>query len=1011
MNASAIGEEYEVIRSLGQGGTAEVFLVKDRNRKVFSALKMPLSGSVGDLATFRALINREYEIIGGQRFPGLVRLRKLNDSPTLPYLEMEFCSGKSLDTIGRIDDRQILLRLLSSLSITLYYLHLAGVVHGDLKPHNVFVMSNSLSAGPGVTFISKISDFSLAIKNGEDVGKRLGIGTVGYMAPETIRSGALDHRSDIFALGVVAYLLATGRHPFMAEDGDPVQTNAAIQESEPLHPSAVRADIPENLSEIIMQMLSKIPEKRPQDGFDLCCRLKAAGSDYPFERIIRPKYLMQAFSNLDNQSFLNKEFIRFSAGIKNRLFDYAGNRRNTLRSLLEVNFSSGEFQWKERALVSVSDAPEKIIFAAKLRRALENEVRRLTFRQKRMAIKIALAGDMERAKILGIEPKAAEGEIYSRPILYCLRKNLSDATVRRQSTVLAQRAIEQYKSVELGAELFLQAGNFKNAYAAVMEAADLKISRNENGEAVALLSALEALASNGDDETGLPALLVKKADAQKGMGELLEAEDCYKRIIARYQNKLPDKLLAETYKDLGDLYRMKQDFESGIEALRIAEQIYSALEDHLELSHSINNIGNIYCINNQFEEAFRYFRRALHIQKRLGAMKDAASVLNNISYIYYTRGRLPRMTKILSLVLELNREAGNLAEIARVHNNLGFAYNEIGDISKAIDNLHESLQINEKIGNKKELLFNYENLVQAMIRGGQLREALRYLSKGISLSDQLDDRPHTGMFAGFTSQIQKRMGLYGEALKNGQQAVEIAVLLDDKPAQELWLTNLAEIYLRVNDGKKALDIILEAERIAAEIGDKRSIIFILALKGTLLENMEFLEAAETKAIEVKVGRDLTLVRLRKASLLASSGMPIEAIAELRRMNFSTIPQSNDIESAGYFYLWGICLAATNRNKEAVEYLFLGLKTAQSMGLLPEIADCAVALARIKLNSGAHEEAFHHFRKALSCLKKMTENISDDSQKEKFLEKGQLSYLAEEVSRLSGSLGKKTGASR
>jgi len=392
-------------------------------------------------------------------------------------------------------------------------------------------------------------------------------------------------------------------------------------------------------------------------------------------------------------------------------------------------------------------------------------------------------------------------------------------------------------------------------------------------------------------------------------------------------------------------------------------------------------------------------------------MKDAASVLNNISYIYYTRGRLPRMTKILSVVLELNREAGNLAEIARVHNNLGFAYNEIGDISKAIDNLHESLQINEKIGNKKELLFNYENLIQAMIRGGQLREALRYLSKGISLSDQLDDRPHTGMFAGFTSQIQKRMGLYGEALKNGQQAVEIAVSLDDKPAQELWLTNLAEIYLRVNDEKKALDIILEAERIAAEIGDKRSTVFILALKGTLLENLEILADAEAKAVEVNVPRDITLVRLRKASLLASSGKPTEAIAELQSMDFSREPQVNDIESAGYFYLWGICLASVNQKEEAVKNLALGLKMAQSVGLLPETADCAVSLAKIELNSGAHEEAFHHFRKALSCLKKMIENINDDSLKRRFLEKGQFSYLANEVNRLSKVLGKKMGAGR
>lgn len=1011
MDASSIGEEYQLIRSLGQGGTAEVFLAQNKKDRTYSALKMPLRRSAGDLATFRTLISREFDLIGGWRFPGVVRLRRLIDSPTLPFLEMEYCPGKSLESIGRIEDTQALLRLLSSISISLYYLHLAGLSHGDLKPQNIFVNGDTSSEWRNGLLFTKISDFSLAKKMGEDSGARLGVGTVGYMAPETIRGGTLEHRSDIFALGIIAYMLASGKHPFLADDSDPVRTNAAIQETEPPHLSKVRADTPESLSEIVAQMLDKLPERRPQDGFELCRRLKAAGSDFPFERVIRPKYLMQAFDRLDNQAFLEKKFVQFSSGVKNRLYDGAGAKRHCLRSLLECNFTRGVFQWKDGALISASDASDKVIFPRRLRRAVECEIKRLSFNQKRMAMKMAVVGDIERARRLGLEPEAAEREIYTRPILYSLRQRLSAATLRRLSTSLARRAIESYKDIEMGAELYLQTGDFEGAYDAVMEAADIRIDRNENSEAVALLSALEALASNGDDETRLAPLLMKKADALKGMGELPAAEDCYERIIALYQNKPPDRLLAETFKDLGDLYRMKQDFESGIEALRKAEEIYSALGDHLELSHSINNIGNIYCVNNRFEEAFKYFRRALHIQKRLGAMKDAASVLNNISYIYYTRGRLPRMTKILSVVLELNREAGNLAEIARVHNNLGFAYNEIGDISKAIDNLHESLQINEKIGNKKELLFNYENLIQAMIRGGQLREALRYLSKGISLSDQLDDRPHTGMFAGFTSQIQKRMGLYGEALKNGQQAVEIAVSLDDKPAQELWLTNLAEIYLRVNDEKKALDIILEAERIAAEIGDKRSTVFILALKGTLLENLEILADAEAKAVEVNVPRDITLVRLRKASLLASSGKPTEAIAELQSMDFSREPQVNDIESAGYFYLWGICLESVNQKEVAIENLALGLKMAQSVGLLPETADCAVSLAKIELNSGAHEEAFHHFRKALSCLKKMIENINDDSLKRRFLEKGQFSYLADEVNRLSKVLGKKMGAGR
>ncbi len=1011
MNASAIGEEYEIIRSLGQGGTAEVFLVKNRNRKVHSALKMPLSHSAGDLATFRALINREYEIIGGQRFPGLVRLRKLNDSPTLPYLEMEFCPGKSLDTIGRIDDRQELLRLLSSLSITLYYLHLAGVAHGDLKPHNVFVISDSLSAGPGVTFISKISDFSLAIKNGEDVGKRLGIGTVGYMAPETIRSGALDYRSDIFSLGVIVYLLATGRHPFMADDSDPVCTNAAIQEIEPPPPSAIRAEIPASLSEIITQMLDKLPEKRPQDGFELCHRLKAAGSDYPFERIIRPKYLMQACNNLDNQPFLEKEFVRFTAGIKNRLFDFAGTRRNSLRSLLEVNYSRGKFLWKEGALVSASDAPEEIILPAKLRRALENEVRRLTFQQKRMAIKIAIAGDTERAKNLGVEPESAERETYTRPILYCLRENISAATLQRQSTVLAQRAIEQYKSIELGAELYLQAGDFKNAYAAVMEASDLRISRNENAEAVALLSELEGLAAGEEARSELPLILMKKADAQKGMGELSAAEDCYKKIIALYQNEPPDKLLAETYKDLGDLYRMRQDFESGISALQRAEEIYSALGDLLELSHTINNRGNIHCVSNRFDEALKTFRMALHIQKKLGARKDIASTLNNIAVTYFSRGRLRRMVTILNAALRMNEECGNMIEIARVHNNLGFVHNEMGETAKAIASLSESLKINQRIGNRRELLYNYENLIQVMIRGGRLRDALRYLAEGATLSEELNDRHHSSMFAGFVGIIQWRMGQYGKGQENLLKAIAGTAELDNRLDQTLYQLALAELHGCINDHEGALKILSEAEKVAESINDKRAAASISTLRAVLNRDVALMEKAEKLAISNNVARDLQLVQLRKGHLLLEYGKPDEAVSVLSGLRFLSDEEHIDIEAAGYFRDLGKGYLEIGKIDEAKGCFTQGASLAKRVGLIPEMAECLIGMGRISAMSGSFESAYEYYRKAIRLIKTMAESIDDENLRQQYLEGGKINYLAVEIKNLNRFLGKKMGAGR
>ncbi|MEW6014237.1 MAG: tetratricopeptide repeat protein [Candidatus Zixiibacteriota bacterium] len=1011
MDASSIGEEYQLIRSLGQGGTAEVFLAQNKKDRTYSALKMPLRRSAGDLATFRTLISREFDLIGGWRFPGVVRLRRLIDSPTLPFLEMEYCPGKSLESIGRIEEPQALLRLLSSISISLYYLYSAGLSHGDLKPQNIFVNGDTSSEWRNGLLFTKISDFSLAKKMGEDSGARLGVGTVGYMAPETIRGGTLEHRSDIFALGIVAYMMASGKHPFLADDSDPVRTNAAIQETEPPRLSKVRADTPESLSEIVAQMLDKLPEKRPQDGFELCRRLKAAGSDFPFERVIRPKYLMQAFDRLDNQAFLEKEFVRFSAGIRNRLYDGAGAKRHCLRSLLECNFTRGVFQWKDGALISASDASDKVIFPRRLRRAVECEIKRLSFNQKRMAMKMAVVGDIERARCLGLEPEAAEREIYTRPVLYCLRQRISAATLRRLSTSLARRAIESYKDIEMGAELYLQTGDFEGAYAAVMEAADIRIDRNENSEAVALLSALEALASNGDDETRLAPLLMKKADALKGMGELPAAEDCYKRIIALYQNKPPDRLLAETFKDLGDLYRMKQDFESGIEALRKAEEIYSALGDHLELSHTINNRGNIHCVSNRFDEALKTFRMALHIQKKLGAKKDIASTLNNIAVTYFSRGRLRRMVTILNAALLMNEECGNMVEIARVHNNLGFVHNEMGETAMAIDSLSESLKINQRIGNRRELLYNYENLIQVMIRGGRLRDALRYLAEGAALSEELNDQNHSSMFAGFVGIIQWRMGQYGKGQENLLKAITGTALLGNKLDQTLYQLALAELHGCINDHEGALKILSEAERAAESINDKRAAASILTLRAVLKQDMTLMEQAEKLAISNKVARDLQLVQLRKGHLLLESGRPDEAVSVLSGLRFLSDEKHIDIEAAGYFRDLGKGFLEIGKIAEAEGCLTQGASQAKRIGLIPETTECLIGLGRISALSGSYESAYEYYRKAIKFIKTMAESIEDENLRARYLEAGKINYLAAEIKNLNRFLGKKMGAGR
>ena len=154
---------FKIIRPIGSGGTARVYLATSPANEKPVALKTSIDSAPGEVRQFLPLIKKEYDLIAGMSYPGLVRVCELNsDNERIPYLTMEYCPGKTLDEFGPIEDPAILLNLLSSISINLYYLKLAGLSHGDFKPQNVFLSTALERLRNGGKVYTKISDFSLA---------------------------------------------------------------------------------------------------------------------------------------------------------------------------------------------------------------------------------------------------------------------------------------------------------------------------------------------------------------------------------------------------------------------------------------------------------------------------------------------------------------------------------------------------------------------------------------------------------------------------------------------------------------------------------------------------------------------------------------------------------------------------------------------------------------------------------------------------------------------------------
>jgi serine/threonine protein kinase len=274
---------YEVVAAVGAGGMGEVYRCHDTRLDRRVAIKI-IAGPQADDPEFRHRLTREARAISSLNHPNIRALYDVGEHEGAPYLVMEFLEGETLaDRLARSRGRPIepraALEIFISLATALDAAHRAGIVHRDIKPANVF-----LAAGTGAFPVAKLLDFGLAKPSLVQLGSAAGepapvtvserltregtiLGTPQYMAPEQLCAGETDQRTDIFALGALAYEMVSGRTAF--EGSTPASLVAAILEHEPPPLSSLKRDLPPSLDRVIRACLEKNPDDRWQSARDL----------------------------------------------------------------------------------------------------------------------------------------------------------------------------------------------------------------------------------------------------------------------------------------------------------------------------------------------------------------------------------------------------------------------------------------------------------------------------------------------------------------------------------------------------------------------------------------------------------------------------------------------------------------------------------------------------------------------------------------------------------------------
>ncbi len=262
---------YEIQSPLGAGGMGEVYRATDTKLGRDVALKVLPAEMARDPARL-ARFRREAKSLAQLDHPNIVTIYSVEESEGVHFLTMQLVEGRALDHVipaGGLPIEQIV-EIARALGDAMAAAHEKGIVHRDLKPANVMVSKDGrvkvLDFGLAKDVrVANPADTTLTSTNQTQAG--VVMGTPAYMSPEQTSGRPLDHRTDIFSLGVMLHEMSTGRRPF--EGASSAELISAILRDTPPSVTDVRPDLPDHLAHIIRRCLEKDPRDRVQTARDV----------------------------------------------------------------------------------------------------------------------------------------------------------------------------------------------------------------------------------------------------------------------------------------------------------------------------------------------------------------------------------------------------------------------------------------------------------------------------------------------------------------------------------------------------------------------------------------------------------------------------------------------------------------------------------------------------------------------------------------------------------------------
>ncbi len=292
---------YQIRDKLGQGGMAVVFKAYDTHLECEVAVKVIQMDQIlpAALERTRKRFEREAKDVAKLVHPNIVKVMDYGEEDAVPYLVMPLLTGGTLTQMissrGRLDWKEAA-NLLIPIANALEYAHKHNIIHRDVKPSNILFTTNN---------IPMLADFGVAKVLDEEgtldlTGTNATVGTPEYMAPEQIVSKTVDHRADIYALGVVYYEMVTGKRPFIGTT--PMET-LFKHASEPLtRPTKLNPSLPQQVEDFLIKALMKKPADRFYTMAEMENGLRALVNGSPLAwKTTAPRTTEESLETVDDQ--------------------------------------------------------------------------------------------------------------------------------------------------------------------------------------------------------------------------------------------------------------------------------------------------------------------------------------------------------------------------------------------------------------------------------------------------------------------------------------------------------------------------------------------------------------------------------------------------------------------------------------------------------------------------------------------------------------------------------------